>query len=240
VPAYSLLEPAVAVFVVIPIALVFLLTGAVAHAYRGQTSSGMAALTALSAAAWLAATWVAASSGALRAWSATPPPFMVLLVAIVALALVLSLSPLGLRIARSVPVWLLVAVQAFRLPLEIAMHEMAERGIMPAQMSYSGLNLDIVTGATALVVAGLARRGGYRGLVRVWNAMGLALVVNVAAVGVLSTPRFAAFGTDRLNVWIAYPPFVWLPAVMVLAALAGHLLVFRALSAQAAQAPSHR
>jgi len=30
-------------------------------------------------------------------------------------------------------------------------------------------------------------------------------------------------------VWITYPPFVWLPAVMVRAALAGHLLVFRAL-----------
>jgi hypothetical protein len=27
-----------------------------------------------------------------------------------------------------------------------------------------------------------------------------------------------------------YPPFVWLPAVMVLAALAGHLLIFRALA----------
>jgi heme exporter protein D len=29
---------------------------------------------------------------------------------------------------------------------------------------------------------------------------------------------------------VTYPPFVWLPAVMVLAALAGHLLIFRALS----------
>jgi len=27
---------------------------------------------------------------------------------------------------------------------------------------------------------------------------------------------------------VMYPPFVWLPAVMVLAALAGHLLIFRA------------
>jgi hypothetical protein len=31
---------------------------------------------------------------------------------------------------------------------------------------------------------------------------------------------------------ITYPPFVWLPAVMVLAALAGHLIVFRALRRQ--------
>ena len=41
----------------------------------------------------------------------------------------------------------------------------------------------------------------------------------------LSTPRFAAFGPDRLNIFVTYPPFVWLPAVLVLAALAGHLII---------------
>jgi hypothetical protein len=30
-------------------------------------------------------------------------------------------------------------------------------------------------------------------------------------------------------VFVAYMPYVWLPAVMVLAALAGHLVIFRAL-----------
>jgi hypothetical protein len=32
---------------------------------------------------------------------------------------------------------------------------------------------------------------------------------------------------------VTYPPFVWLPAVLVLAALAGHLVIFRALLAPA-------
>jgi hypothetical protein len=36
-----------------------------------------------------------------------------------------------------------------------------------------------------------------------------------------------------LNVWVTYPPYVWLPAIMVTAALAGHLLIFRALLAPA-------
>jgi hypothetical protein len=47
-------------------------------------------------------------------------------------------------------------------------------------------------------------------------------------VALLGTPRFHYFG-EHLNVWITYPPFVWLPAVMVLAALAGHLVIFSAL-----------
>ena len=110
------------------------------------------------------------------------------------------------------------------------MHAMYERGIMPGEMSYSGRNFDIVTGATALVVATLLRLGiAGRELVAAWNVMGFALLINVVTVAILATPRFQYFGPDRLNTWVTYPPFVWLPAVMVLAALAGHLVIFRAL-----------
>jgi hypothetical protein len=129
-----------------------------------------------------------------------------------------------------VPIAVLVAMQGFRLPLELAMHEMYERGVMPVQMSYSGRNFDIITGVTAFVVSWLVASGhGGRGLIIAWNLMGLALLLNVVTVAVLSMPLFRYFGDDKLNVWITYPPFVWLPAVMVLAALAGHLLIFRAI-----------
>ena len=66
---------------------------------------------------------------------------------------------------------------------------------------------------------------------------GLALLVNVVVVALLGTPRFRYFG-DHLNVWVTYPPFVWLPAVMVLAALAGHLVIFRALRQPSRSLPS--
>jgi hypothetical protein len=136
----------------------------------------------------------------------------------------------GRRLAEGIPLWVLVAVQGFRLPLELAMHEMYERGIMPVQMSYEGRNFDIVTGITALVVAALvaADRGG-RALVAAWNVLGLALLLNVVTVAILATPRVAYFGPDHLNTWVTETPYVWLPAVMVLAALAGHLLIFRAI-----------
>ena len=48
-----------------------------------------------------------------------------------------------------------------------------------------------------------------------------------------STPRFHYFGDQQLNIFIAYSPFVWLPAVMVLAALGGHLVIFRAVRVRA-------
>jgi hypothetical protein len=104
---------------------------------------------------------------------------------------------------------------------------------MPVQMSYSGRNFDIVTGISALLVAGLLYTGrASRGLVLAWNVLGLILVVNVVTVGILSSPMFRLFGEDRLNIWITYPPFIWLPAAMVVVALSGHLIIFRALAAR--------
>ena len=111
---------------------------------------------------------------------------------------------------------MLVAVQGFRLPLEIAMHALVARGIMPVQMSYSGRNFDIVTGAAAVIVAVLVKAGyGGRRLVAAWNVLGLGLLVNVVTVAIVSTPRIRYFGDQHVVTFVTYTPFVWLPAVMV-------------------------
>ena len=121
------------------------------------------------------------------------------------------------------------------------MHRAHTEGLMPVQMSYSGLNFDIVTGSTAAMLAvTMAVRPVPLWIVTAWNWLGLGLLINIMTVALLSTPTFARFGQDRLNVWVFYMPYVLLPAVMVLAALAGHLVVFRALSFRAASRPDPR
>ncbi len=237
-PPFSITEPSVFAFVLLPLLLVALFVWGVAAAYRkaGETPARVRRVTAVAivgAALWLAATWVVASRGVLLDWDRTPPPFAFLVAAILVLAGVIAFGPIGSRLARHIPLWVLVGVQAFRFPLELAMHRLSERGIMPDQMSYSGRNFDILTGITAIVIAALLRSGrGSRALVLVWNVMGLGLLLNIVTIAILSTPRFAAFGPDRLNTFVMYPPFVWLPAIMVLAALTGHLLIFRSLAKQ--------
>jgi hypothetical protein len=224
-------------FILIPVALVTTLATADAVASRrlgeGHKARRRATMVVLTGAAWMALTAFVAARGILRNWEATPPPFALLVVAIIALACVIAFGPQGRRLALGVPLWVLVAVQGFRLPLELAMHAMYERGVMPQQMSYSGWNFDILSGITALIVAAVVRAGrAPRWLVAAWNVLGLALLVNVVTIAIASTPRVQAFGPDRVNVWVMDSPFVWLPAVMVLAALAGHLVIFRALSRQ--------
>lgn len=223
-------------FVLIPIALVLALVWGVMASWRragmSEASARRAGGLALAASvAWMAVTWIVAASGIFANFESTPPPFAFLVLGVIVLAVVVSFSPVGTRLSRYVPLWILVAAQGFRLPLELAMHGMYERGVMPIQMSYSGRNFDILTGASAFAVAAVVRsgRGGKR-LVAIWNVAGLALLINVVVVAILGTPRFQYFGADHLNVWVTRPPYVWLPAVMVLGALAGHLLIFRALA----------
>jgi hypothetical protein len=228
-------DPVVLAFVVIPAVLAAALAWGATVSWRRAGAEPAAArragvLTLLTSAAWMAITWIASASGIFANFERTPPPFGLLVLAILILACALAFSTLGTRLSTYLPLWLLVAVHVFRLPLELAMHAMYERGVMPVQMSYSGRNFDIVTGATAIAVALLVWSGrAGRGLVAAWNILGLVLLANVVTVAILGTPRFQYFGPEHLNVWVVHPPFVWLPAVMVLAALAGHLVIFRAL-----------
>lgn len=198
-----------------------------------------AALAALGAAAWLGLTGGLAAAGKLT-FSGQPPTMPVLMAALLALALGLGLSPLGRRLALGLPLAVLVGVQGFRLVLELLMHRAYAEGLMPVQMSYEGLNFDVATGATALVVAALLAAGRLpRWGVWLWNGLGLLLLVNVVVVSVLSTPLpLRVFMNEPANVWIARAPWVWLPTVMVVAALLGHVLVFRRLWHERAAAPA--
>ena len=137
----------------------------------------------------------------------------------------------GGAIARALPLWALVAAQAFRLPLELAMHQAGIARVMPTALSFGGLNFDIVTGATAIVLAALVAAGrAPRALVIAWNVMGLGFLAVILFVAVATMPGNPLAG-DVPNTWVCYVPFVWLPTVLVPAAIAGHILVFRRLRA---------
>ena len=181
--------------------------------------------------AWFLVTGLTAATGVLRRFDATPPPFAVLALAVGVIGIAVPCSSLGTLLARGLPLWFLVGFQVFRLPLELLMHRAYVEGVMPVQMSYSGLNYDIVSGITAGALGlWLGRRGVPRWVVASWNMLGFVLLVNIVSIAIVSTPAFRWFGNERLNTFVTYPPFVWLPAILVTAALMGHILVWRRLS----------
>jgi len=188
-----------------------------------------ALLAAFGAAAWLALTAIAAASGTLQF---EPPPTMVVaLVLTFAVGIGLSTSALGRRLAVALPVAALVGFQGFRVAVELLLHRAYVEGLMPVQMSYSGRNFDILTGVSALALgAWLATGRNSPRLVLAWNTVGVALLLNILAVALLSAPTpFRVFMNEPANVWVTRAPWIWLPTVMVLAAMMGHILVYRRL-----------
>lgn len=159
-----------------------------------------------------------------------PPLLMGVMVVVLGTTVYAARSSLGTHVATRLPLYALVGAQAFRLPLELVMHQAAVDGTMPVVMSYSGRNFDIVTGATALVLGVVAYfRPVSRAVVALWDVMGALLLVNVVTVAIAAMPWIAAFGPEQINDWVLHFPFVFLPSVLVPAALFGHIVVARRL-----------
>jgi len=177
---------------------------------------------------WMLLTGILAQSGGLMNFDSFPPPMMLMLMPALSLTTALCLtSSLGSSLSLSG----LVAFQAFRLPLELVMHECARRQIMPPQMSFTGRNFDILTGLLAIPLAWAVARGklGRRSMLA-WNTMGLVLLFNVVGTAVASLPGpTRIFWHEPPNLWITHLPYVWLPSVLVPLALGGHLLIGRKL-----------
>lgn len=214
------------VFVLLPVVVVL---GVVALTKRA-VSMAAGLRVALVLALWLALTWLLAARGLLADFSTLPPKFAIVVsCALIATAL-FARSGSGHKIAETSSMAALVGSQAFRLPLELSMHHAAAIGLMPEQMSYSGLNFDILTGSLAALLFVASRFTTVpRWLWAVWNVLGLLLLINIVTIAVVSLPIIAAFGPNALNTWVAHEPYVWLPTVLVPFALFGHLLVFRKL-----------
>lgn len=220
-------------FVVLPIVMTVLMC--LVHRHGRPLVRGGPSTLGVSACAflWLWATGGIGLSGVLGRFDLTPPPFALLLAITLLVCAYLGLSRIGAALAAAPLTWL-VGLQAFRLPLELAMHRAAVEGVMPEQMSYTGWNFDILTGITALLLAPLIAAGrAPRRALAAWNALGALLLANVVTIAIASTPMFRAFGKapHKVNTFVAFFPYVWLPTVLVASALVLHIATARALRA---------
>ncbi|HLT34684.1 MAG TPA: hypothetical protein VK034_00330 [Enhygromyxa sp.] len=190
--------------------------------------------TALGLAAWLALTGTLAATGVLASFEGFPPRIMPLFGLGFALTIAAVASPFGKRLAESLPLALIIGYQGFRVAVEIMLHRAAVEGVIGEQMTWSGLNFDVVSGATGLALGlWLWRRDEEkpppRALLWAWNALGLGLLLTIVSIAIMSFPGPLSRFDGPPNVWVTTVPFVWLPTVMVTAALFGHLLLARRL-----------
>ena len=229
-----------AAFVAIVLGLAALFVAGVAFA--GRASGEPAAETrrwtlraALGVAAWLGVTGALSASGVL-ARPMLPPPLALFVLASMAVSVRAAFSALGTRLVRGVPIAALVAVQGFRLPLELVLHAWKDQGVIPVQMTFAGHNFDIASGLLALVVGAWLARGSAvrsaRAAIWVFNLVGFALLIAVMSIAVLSSPLpVRAYLNDPPLLLAFYFPYGWIVPICVGGALFGHLLTFRWLAA---------
>jgi hypothetical protein len=181
---------------------------------------------------YLAIPALLARAGILDRYDPLPAPALLVVLALTLTTIVITLGPPGGRLAASASLGWVVAFQAFRVVVELTLHRLYVEGVVPVQMSYAGRNFDIVTGITGLVLGAwiLSGRAVPRGVVLAWNLLGLGLLINIVTIAVLSTPvPFRVFTEGPANLLPSTLPWVWLPSLLVQAALGSHLLVFRML-----------
>jgi len=202
-----------------------------APAALGEGGSSGRALVAVVLLVSLVVPGALAGLGLLDRYDPLPAPGLIVVLVVSIGTVVLAFSAPGRRLAAGIPLAVLVGFQVFRVPVEVLLHRLYLEGVIPVEMTYAGRNFDIVSGLSAAALAALLAKGrGSRALVLVWNVLGLALLANIVTVAVLATPTpFQVFDQGPPNRLPSMVPYIWLPTVLVQAALLGHLLVFRAL-----------
>ena len=118
-----------------------------------------------------------------------------------------------------------VYLQSFRVVVEIILWMVFVAGVAPEQMTFEGRNFDILVGLTAPFAAYFFFRKELK--VRwgvLWNIFGLALLLNIVTIAILSTPTpFRMFLNEPANTFVTNVPFIWLPGFVVPVALALHV-----------------
>ncbi|MGE3726371.1 MAG: hypothetical protein AB7I41_12515 [Candidatus Sericytochromatia bacterium] len=199
-------------------------------------SSGAQKWTGIGLGAWLLLTAGLAQSGALNDFSSTPPRLFGIVTPALLFCLILTFHPRLQTLWQQVPTTWLLGFQTFRIGVEIFLWLLFTSTIVPVQMTFEGRNWDILTGLTAPLMVWLwhSKPQSQRPLVLFWNLAGLALLLNIVGISILSMPTaFQVFTQAPSNTFVASFPFVWLPSFLVPLALLGHCLSLRQWALQA-------
>ncbi|WP_295996995.1 hypothetical protein [Rugamonas sp.] len=179
--------------------------------------------------AWLLLSGALAADGWLAVWEARPPRLLLIPLLALAGVVVLHRSALLRGLIDAAPRHWPVAMQIFRIGVELSFLGLYLAGGAPRQVTFEGRNFDVLVGLTAPFVAFAIRywQLAPRSVI-VWNALGLAILTNTIFTTLSSTP-----GPAHLD-WPGLPftgfghwPFVWIPAFLAPLAIFLHVFSIR-------------
>ena len=182
---------------------------------------------------WVALISALALSGFLGDFEVFPPRITITLLPPMVAMLVLTVRSASLKaVLSAIPIQWLLYMQSFRIVVELMLWYQYELGITPIQMTFEGRNFDILVGITGPIMGYLYVKKGdkIRNLLIAWNFFGLALLLNILVIAVLSFPTpFRYFMNEPANYLVTEFPFVWLPGILVTIAYSLHFFSLKQL-----------
>ena len=220
------------IFLVLTLGLFFLLLGGIKGSLRRARHSNQTGVLYVSAFVifgYLLGLAFLANQGWFAHFLKLPPRVM-LPVALCFIFIAFTAFNKGVgKVLDELPMGLLIYPQVFRIGVEIVLWQLGESGKAPTQMTFEGMNYDILAGISAPIVAFIAFGQGrnIRWLGILWNFLALGLLINILVIAILSLPAIGAFQEE--NRFIAYFPFIWLPGFVAPMALWLHVMSLRQL-----------
>ncbi|HHG84981.1 MAG TPA: hypothetical protein ENJ82_09565 [Bacteroidetes bacterium] len=184
---------------------------------------------ALGMIAWLTLLSVLSLKGFFFDYLALPPRVMLPVLTCFIFIFILAISKKFGNLLMEFPAAWLIAPQAFRIVVEIVLWQLHKNGNAPVQMSFEGLNFDILAGISAPIIAYMAFGNGRKNytLALVWNVISMALLINILTIAILSMPLIGAF--DEPNTFVAYFPYILLPGFVAPYAMMLHVMSIKQL-----------
>jgi hypothetical protein len=170
-------------------------------------------------------------SGIMSDFGMFPFNFMPVLLVPLLASLVIALTPATGEILNQISTSSIVHLQSFRFFVEVLLWVLFMAGYIPEQMTFEGLNYDILAGITAPAIGWLAAKGRITktGLI-IWNIGCLGLLINIVSIAILSTPSpVRIFLNEPANRVVAVFPISLLPAFLVPLAYTLHFFSLRQL-----------
>ena len=218
------------------LALTFGLVALIARAVKaGALSTGaspaqahtLAVRSILPLIAWLTILAALASWGFFENFDTIPPRLFLALIPPLLLITYIVSRPFDSMVLFAIPISWPIFIQSFRIVMELILWLLFEHRVIPKQMTFEGLNIDIIVGLTAPFVGWMCLRPGRwkLRLARIWNLGALLILGNIVLIAIISTPsplRF--FMNEPANTIVGSFPFIWLPGFIVPVAVLAHFI----------------
>lgn len=178
---------------------------------------------------WVFAISIATFYGFFRDFDSSPPRFLYLILPPALVIIGILLHPASRGFLQKMPLTTLTYIHIVRVPVEIVLWWLSQEKVIPAIMTFEGMNYDILSGISApfagIFLVGLrskSRIGAF-----IWNILAFALVINIIYRAIASTPYFFDSTLfDQPNIAVFYFPYVLLPAFIVPSVVFSHLVSF--------------